>query len=596
MAWSLLNSEERKNAFFVLIVVMFSALSSAIMVGSVVPFLSVLSDPDQIRDVPALSLAYKLGGFTSDYDFLLALGAVSLAIIILTSILQFLRMLVIARFATMRIHTISYRLLSAYLQQPYEFFLDKNAGNLSTKVLSEAQEVVQRFFRPMMEVTAASLTILAIVSLILWINFQVSLLVFVIVGSAYAALFYFSRNTIRELGLKRVDANSTRYRIAGEALGGIKDLKLFGREAFYLKRFNEPSLSVARTQAAVAVLGQAPQYLIQAVAFGGMIVLSLVLLDEAGLVSGNALSGILPLLGVLAFSGQRLMPELSKLYYGLTELTYGAAAVENVHRDLMLTNHVKPLPKTDPKPIACAGALHLDDVSYRYPGATNLSLKRINLVIQPGERVGIVGGTGAGKTTLADILLGLLRPTEGRLVAAGLEISDNQIRAWQKSIGYVPQEIFLADATVSQNIAFGIPPSEIDQARVERAAQMAKIDVFIREELDRGYDTSVGERGIRLSGGQKQRIGIARALYHDPFMIVFDEATSALDNLTEREVMRAIEAIPGNKSVVFIAHRLSTVRPCDKIVVMNHGEVVGCGTWEDLMNSNEPFRKIALQT
>jgi ABC-type multidrug transport system fused ATPase/permease subunit len=210
-----------------------------------------------------------------------------------------------------------------------------------------------------------------------------------------------------------------------------------------------------------------------------------------------------------------------------------------------------------------------------------------------GEKIGIVGSTGAGKTTLADIILGLLRPQSGQLLVDGKLVTDKNLRSWQQSVGYVPQNIFLTDASISQNIALGVPIEEIDTARVRRSAEVAQLDGFIRQELPEGYETGVGERGVRLSGGQRQRIGIARALYHRADLIVFDEATSALDNLTERDVMSAINALPGEKIIVIIAHRLSTVKICDRIVVLDKGRIVGLGTWKELMKTNLIFQKIA---
>ena len=235
----------------------------------------------------------------------------------------------------------------------------------------------------------------------------------------------------------------------------------------------------------------------------------------------------------------------------------------------------------------------LDAVSYQYPKAETVGLQNITLEIKAGEKIGIVGSTGAGKTTLVDIILGLLKPQSGQLLVDGEPVTDKNLRSWQQSVGYVPQDIFLTDASISQNIALGVRVEEVDMARVRRSAKIAQLDEFICQELTEGYDTGVGERGVRLSGGQRQRIGIARALYHRADLIVFDEATSALDNLTERDVMSAINGLPGEKTIVIIAHRLSTVAACDRIVVLDKGQIVGLGDWNELMENNASFQKIA---
>tara|TARA_B110000879_G_scaffold152527_1_gene197452 strand:- start:210 stop:1178 length:969 start_codon:yes stop_codon:yes gene_type:complete len=316
-------------------------------------------------------------------------------------------------------------------------------------------------------------------------------------------------------------------------------------------------------------------------------------MDPQNLTSGAGLESILPILGLFAFAGQRLMPELSKLYQSLAQIQAGSAAVDILYCDLMLQEDVTELPKTQPVGLGLRQQLNLEAVSYHYPDAGHAGVNEITLTIAAGEKIGIVGGTGAGKTTLADLVLGLLNPANGRLLIDGVPVTQNNLCAWQQSVGYVPQDIFLTDASLSENIALGVPLKDINQARVVEAAQIAQIDQFITSDLPEGYDTKIGERGVRLSGGQRQRIGVARALYHDAELIVFDEATSALDNLTEREVMSAIDALPDEKTVLMIAHRLSTLQGCDRIVVMEGGLVVGFDTWDALITENSAFQRIA---
>jgi ABC-type multidrug transport system fused ATPase/permease subunit len=268
------------------------------------------------------------------------------------------------------------------------------------------------------------------------------------------------------------------------------------------------------------------------------------------------------------------------------------ASVEGLFADIHKARSTPKHRRTAAKPVGLRSELRLEGITYRYPNAPRDSLTETSLTIRAGERIGIVGGTGAGKTTMADLILGLLWPTGGRILADEVPIDEENLRGWQKNVGYVPQEIFLIDATISENIAFGQRPEQIDQERVEEAARIAQLDTFVRQELPSGYDTKVGERGVRLSGGQRQRVGIARALYHKADLIVFDEATSALDNLTEREVMAAIEAVPGDKTILMIAHRLSTVKACDRIILLEQGQIVGVGSWDELNERNATFRKL----
>lgn len=592
-AWALLDAQERSNAWIVLGVIIVGALSSAVMVGSVMPFLAVLADPSRIEATPALAWAYDAFGFTSVYGFLVGLGLASFAVIVLSSLIQIAKTWAVARFAQMRVHSISQSLLSSYLAQPYAFFLNRHSGEMAPRVLQEPMRVVGQFLQPAAEFIAACLTTLAIVGLLLWVEPVVAAIAFAVFGGIYGVIYVGTRRMLKRFGQIQVEANRARFRMANESLTGIKDIKLLGREAAYLDRYAGPSMRMARTQASVAVLSQVPQFALQAVALGGVILLCLVLIDPAGVASGASLGGLLPVLGVFAFAGQRLMPELSKLYRSLAQMQAGSAAVDTVHEDLVLRKSAGLLSRTPGAGLGLTRALRLDAVSYSYPNSDQAGVRDISVEIRAGEKIGIVGSTGAGKTTLADVVLGLLKPDHGRLVVDGLDVTPENLRAWMQSVGYVPQDIFLTDAPVAENIALGVPPGDIDFERIQKAARIARIDQFVMDELPEGYQTHVGERGVRLSGGQRQRIGIARALYHDADLIVFDEATSALDNLTEAEVMGAIDALPGDKTVLMIAHRLSTVKRCDRIIMLDKGRIVGCDTWEALIADNEAFQKIA---
>lgn len=589
----MLDARERRNAWLMLGVIIVGALASAAMVGSVMPFLAVLADPTRIETTPALAWTYDVFGFTSVYGFLVGLGLASFAIIVLSSLIQIGRTWAVARFTMIRIHSVSLRLLSSYLEQPYSFFLHRHSGEMGPRILSEAAQVVDQFLRPAAEFIAACLTTLAIVVLLLWVEPLVAAIAFGVLGGIYGVIYLFTRRTLKQLGTIRVETNRERFRVANEALTGIKDIKLLGREASYLDRYSDPSMRMAQTQVRVAVFSQVPQFAMQAIALGGVILLCVLLIDPEGVASGAAVGGLLPVLGVFAFAGQRLMPELSKLYQSIAQIQAGAAAVDAVYEDLVVNKSGNHLPRSPIVALGLKAELRLDAVSYSYPNSDQAGVRDVSLSIRSGEKIGIVGSTGAGKTTLADVILGLLEPDQGRLIVDENVITSDNVRAWMRGVGYVPQDIFLTDAPVSENIALGVVPDAIDQERVRNAAKIARIDQFIRDDLPEGYQTHVGERGVRLSGGQRQRIGIARALYHDADLIVFDEATSALDNLTEAEVMEAIDALPGDKTVLMIAHRLSTVKLCDRIIVLDKGRVVGCDSWAALMAGNAAFQSIA---
>ena len=593
-AWAFLDANERRNAWFILLVIIISALSAAVLVGSVMPFLVVLADPSHIAKTPMLAWAYDAIGFTSTYSFLVGLGLVSFATILLSSLIQIFRTWAVARFAMMRMHSISYRLLTTYLVQPYAFFLDRHSGDMAPRVLAEAEQVVIRFFRPAAEFVASCATTLAILGLLFWVEPVIALVSFSVLGGVYCAIYLGTRRFLNQFGKDRFEANRKRFQLANEIFAGIKDIKLVGREMAYLNRFETQSIKWAQTQVRIDIFTQVPQFALQAIALGGIILLCLVLIDPATIASKDSLGGLLPVLGVFALGGQRLMPELSKLYQSLALINAGAASVNALHDDFVLRKGMAQLMRVPAEPLGLKQMLYLEDVTYKYPKSDQSSLRNVSLSIHSGEKIGIVGSTGAGKTTLADVVLGLLEPDSGHVVSDGVEITSENVREWMRSLGYVPQDIFLMDAPLAENIALGVPPENIDIKRIREVARIARIDQFIEDQLQEGYQTHSGERGVRLSGGQRQRIGIARALYNNTDVIVFDEATSALDNLTEAEVMEAIDALPGDKTILLIAHRLSTLMCCDRIVVLDNGQLVGFDTWENLSTGNATFQRIAL--
>lgn len=593
MAWALLDKREKRKSVWVLLIVVVSALSASIMVASIMPFLAVLSDPARIHEVPLLSTAYEMGGFNSDRSFLFALGLASVTVTIIANLIQIVRVHVVMRFALMRAHTISYRLLESYLRQPYTYFLNEHSGRMGTQVLDESQQVVTQFFRPAVEGFASLITLAALLILIIYVNPSVSIGVMLVFGSIYGSTLLLTQRKVRHLGKERAAANAARHQLANEALGGIKELRLLGRERVYLGKYYAPSLRMGMSMARVNAMQQTPQYVMQASVFAGLIILCLILLGTEG-PGQNSMADILPTIGLIALAGQRMIPELSKLFLCMTQLNYGGPAVQTVYRDMIKHGGNIDLPANPPAALGLKSEIQLDNVSYYYGNAGNAGLTDISLSIRAGEKIGIVGTTGAGKSTLANILLGLIQPTAGRLIIDGKDITPANTRAWQRSIGYVAQEIYLVDATIRENIAFGVPRDEIDEDRLLEAGRIAHLHDFIINELEKGYDTTVGERGVRLSGGQRQRIGIARALYNNGDLIILDEATSALDNVTESEVMQAIDNLPGDKTLIMIAHRLTTLRGCDRILVLDKGRISAFGKWEELVTHNVIFRNLAL--
>ena len=421
---------------------------------------------------------------------------------------------------------------------------------------------------------------------------MLALTVLVVLAAAYGAIYALVRKRLRVIGEVRRLANRARFRAVQEGFGGIKDVKVLGLERGVLGRFRTPCLTFARSNVRHGVLAEIPATAVQALLFGGLLLVLLYLLQTHGDFQTAA-----PVAALYAFAAYRLMPALRGIYRSLSEIRYSEAALDSLYADF---ETVGALSDASGSKALAAGpriplreALALDYVSYQYPNADRTALDGVTLEIQACTTVGLVGSTGSGKTTAVDMILGLLRPSSGALVVDGQAITDDKVRAWQRSLGYVPQHIFLADASVAANIAFGVPDNQIDLEAVERAARIANLHDFVCQELPEQYQTPVGERGIRLSGGQRQRIGIARAMYNDPDVLILDEATSALDNLTEQAVMEAVQKLGKRKTIILIAHRLSTVKHCDRIYMLERGKIIGSGSYEQLVAENSRFRAMS---
>ncbi|MEM6825188.1 MAG: ABC transporter ATP-binding protein [Pseudomonadota bacterium] len=574
------------------LVVIAMAVFEVAGVVSVMPFLAVLASPSVVETHPVLAGLYDFAGFTSTDRFLIFLGICAFLVLVIAALVRMLGQYALIRFAQMRRHTISARLLKGYLGRPYEFFLNRHTGALTKAILNEVDTVIHLVMQPAVLMLGNLVSLAAIAVMLLVVDPVIALGAAGVLSAAYLMIYGKVRSHLVRSGERRLEADSLRFRTTSETLGGIKDIKLLGREARYFTRFSNASEAVAREYTKSLALSDVPRYAIEAVAFGGIILICVLLLTRSGSADA-ALAEVLPLLGLFAFAGYRMMPAIQAIYRAVTQIGFGASAVETLYRDLTENiEHSTPFSTVPAPPLRLKKELKLDGVTYRYPGNNRAGIYDIAVTVPALSTLGIVGGTGAGKTTLVDVILGLLGPQEGRILADGQVLNSETMSSWRAGIGYVPQDIFLLDASIAENIALGQGSKEIDMTQVVRSASMARLDQFIAD-LAEGYDTHVGERGVRLSGGQRQRIGIARALYHNPDVIVFDEATSALDNATENEVMAAIDGLAGRKTVIMIAHRLTTVARCDRIVVLERGRIAGVGTFEALSKESAAFQRIA---
>ena len=588
--FSLFDARERTRFWILSLVMLAVALVEVLGISSVLLLLNVLAEPSMVPESNMLSTVYDGLGFESIFSFQIALAAAVMIVMLASLAIKAFGTYALMHFAVMRGYTISSRLLGAYLHQPYTWFLERNSADIGKNVLNEVDNLVGRVITPVLKLNASALAVLAIVAFLIFVDPIVTLLSAGLLGVSYALIYVRMRESLRKAGEELVEAVSERFRITQEAMGGIKDVKLLGLEDSYLGFYKRAAHRGARAVARIGVASELPRFALEAVAFGTLLTLVLLLLFR----SGGAISEIIPTLGIFAFAVMRLLPALQQIYHGLATMRGAKAVLDTITNDLAAAKLVAHPSSEALVPLKLEGMMELSNVNFTYSSAKRPTLSGLDLKIPARTTVGIVGGTGAGKTTVVDLILGLLLPDEGEIRVDGTAITRQNLRAWQRTLGYVPQTIFLIDDSIAANIAFGIPQDAIDMAAVERAARAAALHDFVVTELAEGYNTIVGERGIRLSGGQRQRIGIARALYRSPSLLIMDEATSALDNITERVVMEAVQNIRADTTIILVAHRLTTVKDCDLILLMEQGRLIAQGSYDELVATNETFRTMAV--
>lgn len=556
--WAIFTPQEQRRAAWMLVLVILMAMAETLGVLSIMPFLSTITNASIIHTNRLFHALFVYFGFKSERNFIFALGITSIILVVTSSIFKTTTLHTLNRFVHFERHSISTRLLSRYLFQPYEFFLSRNSSSLAQQVLAEVDQLVFELIQPLAQLVAHGAVVLAMAILIFAYDPLTAACIVASLALLYGAIYRVVRRRLVRIGKERQAANNQRYQACNEALAGIKEVKVTHSTAAYEGQFNRASRLFSRHTAANETMSQAPLYLVEASGYSGLIVIALTLLARS-----HDVTHILPALGLYGFAAYRMLPAAQVMYRGFAKLKFSSAALTTISDDLSLPHDV---PATSSARFKPSRSIALSGVSYAYPTAAERPIFHdLNLSIDVNTSLGIVGKSGAGKSTLMDLLLGLLEPTSGTLAVDGVEITRENVGAWQKAIGFVPQHIFIADATVAENIAFGLPMSDIDMDAVERAAKAAQIHDFVVDQLADKYLSTVGDRGIRLSGGQRQRIGIARALYHDPDVLFMDEATSALDPETEDAVNDAIRQLSGRKTIVVIAHKESSTKTCKHV-------------------------------
>ena len=585
----LLSDREKKHAYLLLVMILAMALLDMLGVASIMPFIAVLSNPEIVETNLLLNKVFKFSevfGIKTINEFLFFLGVFVFLFLLSSLTFRALTRYAQTRFLAMRNYSLSKRLLEGYLHQPYSWFLSRHSAEIGKTILSEVSKVVGKGLAPLLELITQSAVTVALIILLLLVDPKLTMVVGLTLSLSYGLIYKLTKSYVTRIGEKSIKVNEEKFTSLNEAFGAAKEIKLGGLEEIYIKRFSDPAKILAKDTASVSIIGEMPRFALEAITFGGMILVTLYLMSKSG-----AFIDTVPILALYAFAGYRLMPALQRIYNDIIRIRFTTPALNSIYDDLKSLQPYNP--NKNQESLILKDRITLRNLYYNYPNSSRTALKNLNFSIQARSTVGLVGATGSGKTTAVDIILGLLEAQQGSLEVDGKIINKDNRNAWQNSIGYVPQHIFLSDDTVASNIAFGIDHKDINQETVEYASKIANLHDFVSKELPQQYQTTIGEKGIRLSGGQRQRIGIARALYHKPQILILDEATSALDNLTEKAVMEAVRKLRKNITIIMIAHRLSTVKNCDNILLLEKGEVKEQGKFDKLIQISDQFRATA---
>jgi len=587
--WTILTPRQRRWVVSAQLLSILMAFSTVIGIASIAPFFAVLGDPNLIHHNGSLQWLFNYFGFSGSRSFEIALGIAFVALVLLANLINVAGSLAITRLAWWIGTGLQSALFAEYLARPYIFHTRTHSAVLFNNIIHEASRTTNEIVLNIFVLVTNTATAAFIMVSVLILNPAVAAGMIAALAGGYVLIYLAVRNRMLKAGQTQSHFFIAQTKIVNEALGAIREIIILRIQNFFRTSFERSSDAYARAAANTVLIRQTPKHVMECVAVAGLVAVALL--------GGNGAGAIGSWLGQLTFMGfaaYRLLPILQQVFGAIVQIRTARSGFHTIAADLRLARvrvaAAAPIglssPEERPK-----REIRLTDVSFRYEPNKPLAADAVSLCIPAKAAVGFVGANGSGKTTLVDVAAGLLSPSTGRLEIDGILIDDSNRADWQSRIAYVPQHIFLLDATIAQNVALGVAMEAIDQERLRAAAHLAQLDSFVGT-LAEGYDYGIGERGIRLSGGQRQRIGIARALYTNASVLIMDEATNALDGLTEQELMATIMRLRGSYTIILIAHRLSTVRACDVIFEFDHGRISARGTYAELLTASESFRRL----
>lgn len=592
--YGLLDRGQRRQLMALQGLVILMSLIEVLSVLSIGPFMALVGNLSQLQGKGLLAQAYHWSGVTSPARFVISAGAVTLAILVVSTLVSMYTLWRLYMYGVLVGAQLGNRLFKYYMSRPWLFHASANSSHLTSNIADETQRITFGIIASCMQLNAKLVMAVLMSAAIFVYNPLVAATGVGLFAIAYTGLYRLARMRLERNGKRVTEQQAIRFKLMSEGFGGIKELLLLGRQQTFSAKFAKASHEFAVAHGSNQVIAQVPRYAMELLAFGAVIALVIYLV----IAHDGQMGAILPILSVYALAGMKLLPAFQQVYSSLTQIRGTLPALHGLMGDLRNSLEDANADRSPAQGRAGSGhfvpaqAIELRGITFTYPNAECVALDQLTLTIPANKTIGIVGASGSGKSTAIDVLLGLITPDSGELIVDGEVIGVANMRRWQDSVGFVAQSIFLADSSIRENIAFGIPQEAIDDKQVERAARLAHLGPLL-ETLPRGLQTYVGERGVQLSGGQRQRIGIARALYHDAQVLVLDEATSALDGITERLVMDAIHDFGGTKTIVMIAHRISTVKNCDWIYLLGNGRVLDAGPYATLAQRNESFQRMA---
>lgn len=582
--YAILTAKERRALVRLMIVMLFMGVLEVIGVASILPFMQLVADPEVIERNQTVAQLVDYFEFSRTRQLILVTGGIVIILTIITNVVAVYSNWLKYYVSWQIVHQLSKRLMAGYLRRPYNFFLNTPTTEISSYILSEVNGFASGVVVPIVEIISRVTVAMIIFALLLWVDLKIALVMFGTLGTSYIIIYLLQRKLLSRLGEMRITANIQRFRALREVFDGIKTVKVYNRQSFFYQHFSQASERFSSLQPKYQVLVAAPKNVLEVLAFGTIISITIYLYLSAG-----NFRAIVPTLSLYAVAGYRLLPALQKAFKALGSYRHNLPIVETLYDSVQETENAADFPREPPTPLPFQRELSISNLNYRYQGADRPALTDINLSITPGETVAFVGSTGSGKTTLIDQIVGLLQPTTGEVIVDGTVISAANRKNWRASLAYVPQEVFLFDDTIRNNVVMG---ADAGAGEVEAALDLADIGDYVRS-LPAGLDTKIGEKGVRLSGGQRQRLGLARALFSNPSVLILDEATSALDNVTERGIIDALRNLPRDITTIVIAHRLSTVKHANRIFFLEHGQLIDQGTYEQLVDTNPAFAQMA---